>query len=549
MKTPKALFLLVLCLAFAAGPLSAFGDTARLVNISTRMQVLTGDNVMIGGFVISGSVAKTIVVRARGPSLVPTGIANPLLNPTLRLYSGQTVIAENDDYGSASNAAQLQASGFAPSDALESAILITLAPGPYTAIVAGANGTTGVGLIEVFEVDHPEAPFINIATRGKVLTGNDVMIAGFIVQGTGQQTVVVRGRGPSLASQALPGVLTNPTLTLVRSSDGTAIAANDNWQSAANMATLQASGYAPANPAESAILISLDPGAYTAIVSGVGGETGVAIVEVFGIALPPDAQPPEVDTTSPLNTAENMSVLVPVSVTFTEAMDPATLTSSTFLLTGPSGPVTAALSANGNTWTLTPSARLVTSSSYAATVTTGARDLAGNPLASNYSFGFTTRPDEPPPIVAGCPTPPSTSQLRRLEWGDTPKLRRKSGEVTTFRVAQSPSGRASVSFTQGQTAFTPSPANTDLTVSRCPGVIEDNLHPNCRYSTSALNFASITAFNRAMTEFGWTTQDQHPGCLAPNSEQYYVNVRWTFPNCFLGTEQCGFSLQWGEGPY
>src|SRR6187401_958087 len=128
------LFKFLLALALATGHLSAFGD-ARLVNISTRNQVLTGDNVLIGGFVIGGSVSKTIVVRARGPSMVPTGVANPLLNPTLRLYSGQTQIAENDDYGTASNAAQLQASGFAPPDAAESAIFITLAPGPYTAIV------------------------------------------------------------------------------------------------------------------------------------------------------------------------------------------------------------------------------------------------------------------------------------------------------------------------------------------------------------------------------------------------------------------------------
>mgnify|MGYP000368440558 CR=1 FL=1 len=127
-------------------------NPARLVNIATRMQVLTGDNVMIGGFVIGGSSSKTVVVRARGPSLVAQGVPNALANPVLNLYSGQTVIASNDNFGTASNLSQLQASGFAPSNALESAILVTLNPGAYTAIVSGASGGTGVAIVEVFTV-------------------------------------------------------------------------------------------------------------------------------------------------------------------------------------------------------------------------------------------------------------------------------------------------------------------------------------------------------------------------------------------------------------
>jgi hypothetical protein len=145
----------------------------RLANISTRMQVLTGDNVLIGGFIIGGPAPKTVVVRARGPSLTALGVPGALANPVLNLYSGQTVIASNDDFGTAPNAAQLQASGFAPSNALESAILVTLNPGPYTAIVSGAGGATGVGIIEVFEVDEFTTPLINIATRGQVLTADN----------------------------------------------------------------------------------------------------------------------------------------------------------------------------------------------------------------------------------------------------------------------------------------------------------------------------------------------------------------------------------------
>jgi hypothetical protein len=258
-------------------------DPPRLANLSTRMQVLTGNDVMIGGFVIGGSNSKTVVVRARGPSLAPFGIANPLANPTLQLVrsSDQATIATNDDWQSAPNAAAVTASGFAPSNPLESAILATLQPGAYTAIVSGVGGGTGIGIVEVFEVDAPTVPLINISTRGQVLTGNDVMIGGFVVQGSGPQTVVVRARGPSLEPFGITNALANPTLQLVRSADQSTVAVNDDWPTAPNASQIAASGYAPSKPVESAILVTLNPGAYTAIVSGVGGTTGVGIVEVF----------------------------------------------------------------------------------------------------------------------------------------------------------------------------------------------------------------------------------------------------------------------------
>ena len=253
----------------------------RLANISTRMQVLTGNDVLIGGFIIGGSAPKTVVVRARGPSLVPFGIANALANPTLQLVSGATVIATNDDWGQAANAAAIQSSGFAPANAQESAVLATLAPGAYTAIVAGAGGTSGVGIVEVFEVDRLDMPLINIATRGQVLTGNDVMIGGFVIQGTRPQTVLVRARGPSLAAAGIANPLANPMLQLF--AGASAIAVNDNWQSATNQAAVAASGFAPGNTLEAAILVTLPPGAYTAIVTGSDGGTGVGIVEVFAL--------------------------------------------------------------------------------------------------------------------------------------------------------------------------------------------------------------------------------------------------------------------------
>ncbi len=258
-------------------------DPPRLTNLSTRMQVLTGNDVMIGGFIVGGSSSKTVVVRARGPSLVPFGIANALANPTLQLVrsSDSTVLATNDDWQGAPNASAITASGFAPSNALESAILMTLPPGGYTAIVHGTAGGTGVGIVEVFEVDALDVPLLNISTRGQVRTGNDVMIGGFVVQGSAPQTVMVRARGPSLVPFGIPNALANPVLRLVRSSDSTVLATNDDWQSASNVAAITQSGFAPSNPLESAILITLDPGAYTAIVSGAGGTTGVGIVEVF----------------------------------------------------------------------------------------------------------------------------------------------------------------------------------------------------------------------------------------------------------------------------
>jgi hypothetical protein len=208
-----------------------------------------------------------------------------LANPAMQLVrsSDQVAIASNDDWQNQSGASvtAIQASGFAPGNALESAIIATLSPGAYTAIVTGVGNTTGVGIVEVFEVDHPEVPLINISTRGQVLTGNDVMIGGFIIQGSGPQTVVVRARGPSLIPFGIPNALANPTLELFRSSDNTLILSNDDWQSAANAAAVQSSGFAPSNALESAILITLNPGAYTAIVRGVGNTTGVGIVEVF----------------------------------------------------------------------------------------------------------------------------------------------------------------------------------------------------------------------------------------------------------------------------
>jgi hypothetical protein len=260
-------------------------DPPRLANISTRMQVLTGNDVMIGGFVIGGAASKTVAIVATGPSLVPFGITNALANPTLTLVrsSDQQVMASNDNWQSAANQAQLSAAGFAPSNSLEAAILIDLAPGAYTAIVQGVGGGTGVSVIGVYEVSGPTIPLTNISTRGRVLTGNDVMIGGFIIQGTGPQTVAIVATGPSLAPFGIASPLANPRITLVRSSDQVVMDTNDDWQSHANASQLSAAGFAPSNALEAGIYTTLQPGAYTAVVEGVGGGTGVAVIGVYKV--------------------------------------------------------------------------------------------------------------------------------------------------------------------------------------------------------------------------------------------------------------------------
>ena len=268
----------------AALAIAHAAEAARLVNISTRMQVLGGDSVAIAGFVIEGAAAKTVVITAKGPSLSQFGINNALPDPTMTLVrmSDQATLAINDNWETAPNAAEVTASGFAPANALESAILVTLPPGAYTAVVSGANDTEGVGLVEVYEVNQPGVILSNIATRGYVGTGVNAMIAGFVVQGGGTQKVIVTVKGPSLTQFGVAGALPDPQVTLVRATDQAYIANNDNWPAFELAEDLRFSGFAPSDTRESAVLVTLPPGAYTAIVSGAGEfNTGVGIVEVW----------------------------------------------------------------------------------------------------------------------------------------------------------------------------------------------------------------------------------------------------------------------------
>ncbi len=255
---------------------------AQPLNISTRMQVRTEDQVLIGGFIITGTEPKEVVFRAIGPSLAAFGIANPLADPVLELRAADgSLIAMNDNWKDTQQA-EIEASGFMPASELESVILRTLAPESYTAIMSGKNGGTGVGLVEGYDLETTtDSALANISTRGFVDTGSNVLIGGFILgAGDGSTTVVIRAVGPSLTQFGVTDALADPTLEL-RDGDGTLVQDNDNWNDTLNKTELVATGLQPGDNLESAIFASLPAGAYTAIVAGRNATAGVGLVEVY----------------------------------------------------------------------------------------------------------------------------------------------------------------------------------------------------------------------------------------------------------------------------
>jgi len=242
---------------------------------------------MIGGFIITGSGPKKVAIRGLGPSLNNFGLSDLLADPTLELRGNNgALLAQNDDWqDDPEQAGQLTALGLAPQNPNESGIVATLEPGAYTALVAGKNQTTGIGLIEIYDADAAAASQLaNISTRGFVQTGDNVMIGGFILgQGTGSTEVAVRGRGPSLSQFGLNNVLADPTLQL-RDANGALLIANDNWQDdPVSAAQLTARGFALPHPLESGIFGSLSPGAFTAILAGKNGGVGIGLIEIFRV--------------------------------------------------------------------------------------------------------------------------------------------------------------------------------------------------------------------------------------------------------------------------
>jgi WD40 repeat protein len=266
-------------------PTSTPAAPAQPLNISTRAQVLGNENALIGGFILTGPDSKQVVIRALGPSLGANGMPGALEDTTLDLFdSSGHLLASNDNWKDAQQS-QIQNTGVAPSDALESALVMTLnGNSAYTAVVRGKSGGTGIGLVEVYDLGlGSNSRLGNISTRGLIEQGDNVMIGGFIVGGSAADRtgIVVRAIGPSLSGLGVSNALSDPTLTLY-DSNGSVIGTNDNWREA-HQPEIEAAGLAPADDREAALFASLAPGAYTAIVAGKANTTGIGLVEAYHV--------------------------------------------------------------------------------------------------------------------------------------------------------------------------------------------------------------------------------------------------------------------------
>jgi len=257
------------------------GPAANITNISTRASVQTGQGVTIAGFTLSGTALKQVVVRGLGPSLTHAGVSNALADPTLQLLDGTGKSIFINDNWKETQPAGIQATGLAPTYDAESAIRIALPPGNYTAILSGKNNTTGVGLVEVYDIEENVlSTLTGVSTRGFVGTGDNVMIAGLSASGgSGSTQVLVCGLGPTLTQYGVSGALADPVVTLV-DSNGTIVGSNDNWKDS-QQAAISATGKAPPNELEATLLATVRFGNYTAILSGNGGGTGTGLVEVY----------------------------------------------------------------------------------------------------------------------------------------------------------------------------------------------------------------------------------------------------------------------------
>jgi hypothetical protein len=263
-------------------------ERSRLLNISTRANAKTGDNIPIAGFIITGTAPKKVLVRAIGPSLQVNGtpVAGRLDDPTLEVYQqgSSTPIATNDDWKE--HQTEIAATNLPPSDDRESAIVQTLVPGAYTAVLRGKNNSTGIAVVEAYDVSGDASSILaNISTRAVVETGDNILIGGFIAgpDNLAGTTVVARGIGPSLKTKGVASALDDTTLE-VRDVNGVLLAENDDWMQSTSAADVQTAGLAPGSAAESAVLLPLvRPGNYTAILRGKNNTTGVGLVEVYNL--------------------------------------------------------------------------------------------------------------------------------------------------------------------------------------------------------------------------------------------------------------------------
>ena len=256
-----------------------------MLNISARLRVQTDDNVLIAGIIITGNDPKKVLFRAIGPSVKSNNVPVPgrLANPTLELRDGNgAFVTENDNWKDSPQRSDIESSGLAPTDDNESAILRTLNPGAYTAIVRGKDRTTGIALVEAYDLDSSAASILaNISTRGFVETNDNVLFGGFIAGNHPDNTrILVRAIGPSLQN-ILPNTLDDPFLEL-HDRNGATVATNDNWKDN-QRADIEATGIPPSHDLESAMVRTVIPDAYTAIVRGKNNEMGVGLVEIYNI--------------------------------------------------------------------------------------------------------------------------------------------------------------------------------------------------------------------------------------------------------------------------
>ena len=258
-----------------------FIPPGKAVNISTRVFVDTGERVSIAGFIVTGDIAKRVLIRGIGPSLAANGVPTPLANPTLTLFDDAAApLQTNDDWTTSPDATEIAATGIAPTNPMESAIIADLAPGQYTAVLAGKDGGIGNGLIEVYDLAAGTSSTLgNLSTRGFVGTGDNVMIGGVIIDQGENPIVVVRALGQTLTVAGIAEPLLDPTLELF-DENGTVLDFNDNWKDGQAQAII-ATELAPADDRESAIVAFLAPGHYTAVVRGKDDTTGVALVEAY----------------------------------------------------------------------------------------------------------------------------------------------------------------------------------------------------------------------------------------------------------------------------
>jgi hypothetical protein len=264
-------------------------DQGRLVNVSTRAHLGVGVEALIGGFVVGGNQSKQVILRALGPSLSQYGIGAPVQEPVMRLYRGDRLIAENSRWRDHADASEVAAAGLAPEDGREPALSVWLEPGAYTVVVEAEDGQAGVGMVEAYERSDHGPRLINLSTRGYVGSGERMMFGGFVLNGPPGEAkrILIRALGPSLSNWGVQGSLFDPAITL-HAANGRVLLENDDWDASNQQGAIRATGLAPLNRRESAMIVELMPGSYTVSLrpfAGAGGVApGIGLVEVYELS-------------------------------------------------------------------------------------------------------------------------------------------------------------------------------------------------------------------------------------------------------------------------